>query len=244
MRDEIASLRSAIDHHNYRYHVLDDPEVSRRRVRRAVRSSARARSGTSRSWSRRTRRRSASVRRRKAEFGTVVHALPMLSLDKSTTLDEIAAWDARCRTRLGTDDVLEYSCEPKIDGVAVSWSTRTACSSSARRAATARRARTSPRTCAPIASVPLQLRGKRVPATLEVRGEIYLPIEDFRSVQRAGRRTRRQADGESAQRRGRQPAPARSAHHRRAAAELLLLQRRARRGPASRRRRRAKCWRR
>ena len=53
-------------------------------------------------------------------FVTVVHSVPMLSLEKCTTQDELSAWDERCRSRLDSDEPLAYTCEPKIDGVAVS----------------------------------------------------------------------------------------------------------------------------
>lgn len=105
--EEIASLRAAIDHHNYRYHVLDDPELSDGeydalfdRLRALETEHPELITPDSP-----TQRVGAAPQ---GEFRTVLHRLPMLSLDKSTTLDEIDAWDARCRSRLGTQDELEY----------------------------------------------------------------------------------------------------------------------------------------
>ena len=55
-----------------------------------------------------------------ARFAAVAHALPMLSLDKCASEEEFVDWEARCRTRVGYEGELEFTCEPKIDGVAVS----------------------------------------------------------------------------------------------------------------------------
>ena len=62
-RTERPSSRRLVEHHNYRYHVLDDPELDRQRVRRALRRAPGARDGRTRSSSRPTRRPSASARR-------------------------------------------------------------------------------------------------------------------------------------------------------------------------------------
>ena len=129
-----------------------------------------------------------------------------------------------------TEDVLEYSCEPKIDGIAVSLMYEDGVLKLGATRGDGQKGEDITANVRTVAAIPLQLRGKGAPTTLEVRGEIYLPVEAFRTFNAAGRRTRRQADGESPQRRGRQPAATRSAHHRRAAVELLLLQRRPRRG--------------
>jgi len=180
VHDEVASLRTAIDHHNYRYHVLDDPEVSdgeydalfdRLRALEAENPELITPDSP-------TQRVGSTPQ---GQFGTVVHRLPMLSLDKSTTLDEIAAWDARCRTRLGTEDVLEYSCEPKIDGIAVSLMYENGVLKLGATRGDGQKGEDITANVRTVASIPLQLRGKGAPATLEVRGEIYLPVEAFRT---------------------------------------------------------------
>ncbi len=105
----------------------------------------------------------------------------MLSLDKSTTLDEIDAWDARCRSRLGTQDELEYSCEPKIDGIAVSLLYENGVLKLGATRGDGQKGEDITANVRTVAAIPLQLRGKDAPATLEVRGEVYLPIEAFRA---------------------------------------------------------------
>ncbi len=178
VRDEIASLRVAIDHHNYRYHVLDDPEVSdgeydalfdRLRVLEAENPDLIAADSP-------TQRVGSAPQ---PEFGSVTHQVPMLSLDKSTKLDELVAWDERCRARLGITDGLEYSCEPKFDGVAVSLLYESGALVLGATRGDGQKGEDITANVRTIAAVPLRLRGDDIPPRLEARGEIYLPIAGF-----------------------------------------------------------------
>ena len=119
VRDEIASLRSSIDHHNYRYHVLDDPEIADAEYdalfdRLAALETAHPDLVTPDSP---TQRVGATPQ---AVFGSVTHRVPMLSLDKctSTRRDSPRGMNA-VDARLDDATPLAFSCEPKIDGVAV-----------------------------------------------------------------------------------------------------------------------------
>src|SRR5262249_38606989 len=118
------------------------------------------------------------------EFASVQHALPMLSLDKATTRDELVAWEARCRTRLGVEQ-LDYVCEPKIDGIAVSLTYengRPALGATRGDGQTGEDITANVRT---VRAVPLKLVGEHVPALVEVRGEIYMPIAGFKAFNAA-----------------------------------------------------------
>ena len=103
--------------------------------------------------------------------------------------------------------------------------TARACSCRARRAATATPARTSRRTCAPCARFRCACRKAADTADLEVRGEVLMLQARLRDAERAPAAGGREGVRQPAQRRGRQPAPARFAHHRAAAAALLRLRR-------------------
>ena len=137
-------LRDRVDYHLYRYHVLDEPEISdaefdqlwdellaleREHPELQTPDSPTQRVGAPPS----------------DKFEKVEHPTPMGSLEKVTTDEQLEKWHADVVKRLGTDEV-RYVTEPKIDGLSINSSTRTAPSFAARRAATVSAARTSRRT--------------------------------------------------------------------------------------------------
>jgi DNA ligase (NAD+) len=187
IRDEIASLRETLRYHNYRYHVLDDPEISDADYdalfdRLEALEAEHPELVTSDSP---TQRVGATPQ---SEFGSVTHTVAMLSLEKCTTLDELNAWDERCRSRLQTDAALEYSCEPKIDGVAVSLRYQHGELTLGATRGDGQTGEDITANVRTIAAVPLKLRGDDLPSLLEVRGEIYLPIAAFHAFNEAARK--------------------------------------------------------
>jgi len=184
VRQEVERLRREIEHHNYRYYVLDDPLVSDaeydtlfRRLEQLEAEHPELASPDSP-----TQRVGAMPLEK---FETVRHRHPMLSLNNVTTREEMAEFDARIRKFLNLERV-EYVGEPKIDGVAVElvYEDGVLTTGSTRGdGVVGENVTPNIRT---IRSVPLRLqRGpKPVPELLEVRGEVYLPIEAFRRLNR------------------------------------------------------------
>ena len=174
---QAAELRSRIDYHLHRYHVLDDPELSDDDYdelfdRLVGLEEAHPELVTPDSPTQRVGAAPASG------FSEVRHASPMLSLDKCSSVAELRAWEERCRRLLDDGDELRYFCEPKIDGVAVSL---LYLDGSLKRAATRGNGETGEDITAnvrTIRSVPLALAGGP-PSRLEVRGEVYMPIDGF-----------------------------------------------------------------
>ena len=176
-RNEVTALRETLRYHNHRYHVLDDPEISDPDYDvlfdRLVELESNhpelidANSPTQRVGAEPL-----------PEFASVSHFQPMLSLDKCVSGEELNDWDARGRNRLERDQDLEFTCEPKIDGVAVSLQYR---AGELVQAATRGDGQTGEDITAnvrTIGAVPLELRGD-APELIEVRGEIYMPIAGF-----------------------------------------------------------------
>jgi len=120
------------------------------------------------------------------EFMQVQHELPMLSLDNAFTTEDLLAFDQRIKDRLktvlkSTDDI-EYACEPKLDGIAVSL---LYIEGILVRGATRGDGKTGEDITAnvrTIGSIPLKLRGKGYPGKIEVRGEIYMPKAGFEKL--------------------------------------------------------------
>lgn len=116
-------------------------------------------------------------------FEQVEHASPMLSLDNSYSIDDLAEFDQRVRKALPADDRIEYVAELKIDGVSVSLLYR---GGVLVRGATRGNGRTGDDITAnvrTIRSVPLRLNGDFEPdEEIEVRGEVYMPRGDFEKM--------------------------------------------------------------
>src|SRR6185436_4691515 len=113
-------LRTQIEHHNYRYHVLDDPEVSDAEYDRLMRELKTLEEQypdlvTADSPTQRVGATPVS------ELQEVVHSRPMLSLDNAFADEDVVAFDRRVRERLEDVDQVEYSAEPKLDGLAISF---------------------------------------------------------------------------------------------------------------------------
>ncbi len=181
-RRRIAELRAQIERHNYRYYVLDDPEVSDARYDALLRElveleAAHPEQVTPDSPTQRVGGTSSR------EFTEVVHAAPMLSLENAFDEQDVIDFDRRVRERLDTVEV-EYSAEPKIDGLAVSVRYE---SGRLTQAATRGDGTTGEEVTAnvrAIRSVPLRLRGADGPDVLEVRGEVFMTRRSFERLNR------------------------------------------------------------
>ncbi|ARM84407.1 NAD-dependent DNA ligase LigA [Marinobacter salarius] len=174
-------LRDIITEYNYQYYVLDDPRVPDAEYDRLFRElqDLEAQYPDIVTPDTPTRRVGASV---ETTFEEVVHRIPMLSLDNAFSDEELRDFDRRVRDRLKTEDDIEYVCEPKLDGLAVSLHYE---SGVLTRAATRGDGYTGEDITAnirTIPSVPLRLRGNNVPELVEVRGEVYMPREGFETL--------------------------------------------------------------
>jgi len=174
--DRYLELLEQVSEHNYRYHVLDAPtiddnayDVLYHELVEIEQSHPDLVADVSP-----TRRVGGPV----AEaFSPVTHQQRMFSLDNAMDFDELAAWNERLMGALG-HQIAGYSCELKIDGLAVSL---TYASGRLVRAATRGDGEVGEDVTAnvrTIRSVPLELRGDP-PPVMEVRGEIYLPVSEF-----------------------------------------------------------------
>ncbi|MDL0433060.1 NAD-dependent DNA ligase LigA [Marinobacter sp. TBZ242] len=174
-------LRNVLTEHNYRYYVLDDPKVPDAEYDRLFRElqDLEAEYPEIVTPDSPTRRVGAQG---ETTFEEVVHRIPMLSLDNAFSEEELRDFDRRVRDRLKTTDEVEYVCEPKLDGLAVSLHYE---SGILTRAATRGDGYTGEDITAnirTIPSVPLKLRGKSVPELVEVRGEVYMPRQGFEAL--------------------------------------------------------------
>src|SRR5690606_264894 len=179
-----AELRERIAYHNRLYHQLDRPEITDQEydelfAELLALEAAHPKLITPDSPSQRVG--SSPL----AGFAQVVHRVPMLSLEKVFDEEELNRFEERCRKRLGTEEPLEFNCEPKIDGVAVSLLYENGV---LQRAATRGDGSTGEditHNVRTIRAIPLKLSGRNLPSVLEVRGEIYMPRSGFAAMNAA-----------------------------------------------------------
>ncbi len=115
-------------------------------------------------------------------FKKVDHLTPMGSLDKVTTDDALQKWADDVRKRLDSDEPVAYVLEPKIDGLAVSLLYENGVYVRGATRGDGRRGEDVTVNLRTIDAIPLSLRGDDPPATLEVRGEVYMPLSGFRKL--------------------------------------------------------------
>src|SRR5262245_11633388 len=176
----IDELRSELNHHLYRYHVLDDPEISDAAYDRLY-DELKALEGdhpdliTTDSP---TQRVGAPPSHRFEKFQ---HLSPMGSLDKVTTDDALSKWAADIRRRLGSDEPVAYVIEPKIDGSAINLVDENGAFVRGATRGDGYQGEDVTPNLRTIAAIPLQMRNSDdAPPVLEVRGEVYMPLSGFR----------------------------------------------------------------
>jgi DNA ligase (NAD+) len=174
----VRTLRAEIEKHNYRYHVLDDPEIADVEFDRLF-DELRALEAAHPELVDPTSPTQRVGGTPSGAFATVEHALPMLSLDKTTDPEGLTAFEERVRKRLGIEAPLEYTCEPKIDGVAVALLYEDGVFVRGATRGDGRAGEDITANLRTVDAIPLKLRGEGFPQRLEVRGEVYLPRAAF-----------------------------------------------------------------
>lgn len=179
----LSEVRRLIEYHSYRYHTLDDPEISDAEydelvleMRALEQAHPELATGSA---------ADAVGAPPSPLFAEVVHRTAMMSLDNVFSPAELEAWMVRVDRLIG--EPVDLACELKIDGVAISllYQDRRLV-----RAATRGNGLVGEDVTAnieTISAVPARLKG-RLPSTLEVRGEVYMPVSAFEDL------NRRQAD--------------------------------------------------
>ena len=183
-RRRLEDLRQALHHHNYRYYVLDDPEISDAEYDRFMNELI----ALERRHPRLVTPDSPSQRVGAPpldNFESVPHAVPMLSLDNGFEEEDIFEFDRRVRRLLQVDESVLYTAEPKMDGVAVElvYEEGVLKTASTRGdGVTGERITANVRT---IRSVPFLLNrssANRIPSLLEVRGEVFIGLRGFQRL--------------------------------------------------------------
>ncbi|MBC7448265.1 MAG: NAD-dependent DNA ligase LigA, partial [Hymenobacteraceae bacterium] len=175
--DRIAELTQLLDHYNEQYYQhavseVSDQEFDRLLAELQALELAHPELAVPTSP---TRRVGGSITK---AFPTVRHRYPMLSLANTYSEDDVREFDERVRKALGGADV-EYVCEQKFDGVALSLTYENGALVQAVTRGDGTQGDDITANARTIRALPLQLRGTGWPARLEVRGEVYMPFAVF-----------------------------------------------------------------
>ena len=171
----VAELRRLIEHHNYRYHVLDDPEIGDAAYDALFDElkSLEDEHPDLVAPDSPTQRVGAPPA---AGFTKVAHLSPMGSLEKVTTREALEKWADDVRKRLDSDEPVAFVLEPKIDGSAVSLVYEDGTLVRGATRGDGERGEDVTANLRTIEAIPLRMLGDAPPARAEVRGEIYLPL--------------------------------------------------------------------
>jgi DNA ligase (NAD+) len=178
-----AKLRRQLDHHNHRYYVLDDPEIGDDAYDALLDElrGLEAEHPELRTPDSPTQRVGAAPLDR---FEQVRHAEPMLSLGNARSEEELRGWEARVRRLLDKLDIsaaqTSYTTEPKIDGLAISLTYEDGVLTRGATRGDGRVGEDVTHNLRTIGAIPLGF--DEAPKLAEVRGEVYLPIEAFRTL--------------------------------------------------------------
>jgi DNA ligase (NAD+) len=180
VQQRLDELRERVDHHLYRYHVLDDPEVSDAEYDRLFDQLKELEEEhpdlvTPDSP---TQRVGAPPSER---FQKVQHLTPMGSLEKVTDDESLFKWAEDVRKRLDSDEPVAYVIEPKIDGLAINLTYENGLLTRGATRGDGVQGEDVTVNLRTIPSVPLKMRGD-APALAEVRGEVYMPLSGFREL--------------------------------------------------------------
>ncbi len=179
----IAELRDRVDYHLYRYHVLDEPEISDAEFDRLwdellalEREHPELQTPESP-----TQRVGAPL---SDKFEKIEHPTPMGSLEKVTTDEQLEKWHADVVKRLGTDEV-RYVTEPKIDGLSINLLYEDGVFVRGATRGDGFRGEDVTPNLKTIKAISMRMQledGESPPSLLEARGEVYLPLSGFNEL--------------------------------------------------------------
>ena len=184
VQKQIDALHQKLNHYGYQYYVLDDPSVPDAEYDRLYRELQALEKNhpeliTKDSPTQRVGDQPLSA------FTQVKHEVPMLSLDNVFSADELKDFYKRIQQRLNIEDEnIEFSAEPKLDGLAVSLLYEKGVLVRAGTRGDGTTGEDVTQNIRTIHSIPLRLMGENIPDLLEVRGEVFMPKAGFEALNR------------------------------------------------------------
>ena len=178
--EKIESLREALHEHNYRYYILDQPIITDYEFDQMLKELQELEKDYPEfnDPNSPTKRVGGGVSK---SFETIAHRFPMYSLSNTYSKEELEQWEDRLRKILGSETVINYSCELKFDGVSVSLTYQNGSLIQALTRGDGTQGDAITTNVKTIHTIPLKLIGD-YPPFFEIRGEIIMPLHGFNKM--------------------------------------------------------------
>jgi len=181
--EEIEKLVNDLNYHSYRYYVLDSPVISDEEYDRLYVHLKKLEDRYNYILPDSPTQRVGAPPLNK--FDKVKHTEPMLSLDNAFSFDEMQEFDRRIRRLLRTDEEVEYTVEPKYDGLAIELTYKDGLLYKASTRGDGYEGEDVTRNIKTVKSIPMKIGEVGiVPEEIDIRGEVYMDIEEFGNLNR------------------------------------------------------------
>ncbi|MBA7621516.1 DNA ligase [subsurface metagenome] len=179
VKARIDQLRAEINHHNYRYYVLNSPEISDAEYDELMRELKQLEEQYPQFLTPDSPTQRVGAAPVEA-FGVIEHPYPLLSLGNAFSRDELLAWHTRTLKLVGGEQ-FDFACEHKIDGLAVALTYVNSQLTTGATRGDGLRGEDITQNLRTIRSIPLSV-SKEAPPKFEVRGEVFLPKAGFNKL--------------------------------------------------------------
>ncbi|MGQ9571191.1 MAG: NAD-dependent DNA ligase LigA [Thermodesulfovibrionales bacterium] len=181
-KKEIEKLVKDLNYHCYRYYVLDSPVISDEEYDRLYLRLKELEERYNYILPDSPTQRVGAPPLDK--FEKVRHSEPMLSLDNAFSFEELREFDMRIKRFLKSQDKIEYTVEPKYDGLAIELTYRNGLLYRASTRGDGYEGEDVTQNIKTIRSVPLKIEGTEIPDEIDIRGEVYMDIDEFDKLNR------------------------------------------------------------
>ncbi len=189
IKEQIEDLRETIRQYDYAYYVLDNPKVPDVEYDRVFRQLQQLEQQYPQFITNDSPTQRVGAKLNSA-LEPIAHIQPLLSLSNVFTDDELKAFLKRVSEKINIpQDTIQFTAEPKLDGLAVNITYENGQLISAATRGDGHMGEVITANIKTIRAVPLRLRGKAIPELIEIRGEVFMPIAGFEAFNKHARET-------------------------------------------------------
>ncbi len=183
IKQEIEALVKDLNYHSYRYHVLDSPVISDEEYDRLYSHLKTLEEKSHYVLPDSPTQRVGAPPLEK--FTKVKHTVPMLSLDNAFTSEEVKDFDARVKRLLNTNDEIDYTVEPKYDGLAIELTYVKGLLHKASTRGDGYEGEDVTQNIRTVKAIPLKIEFPgNIPDEIDIRGEVYMNLDEFEKLNR------------------------------------------------------------